>query len=376
MARGDALERTLERLRAVRDDPSGAESLAVLRAVLAGRSAHAAAKAAAIAGEFELAALVTDLATAFERFLVQPVKSDPAAPPRRRSRTRSTGSARPSSPSIRNGIRHVQMEPVWGGKADTATALRGTCALALVRVHDPDYLIEIADLLADREAPARKMAAQALAYSENPAAVPLLRLKALLGDEDPQVLGECLLALLAIAPRPSLDFVAALPRPRRARVRRGRRARARRRAPARGAADPDRLVGAHLRPGAAPHRAARHRHAQERRGDPAPAVARRREPGRSTPARPSAPWRSTATTRACAPRSRRRSSRAPTGRCERPSTIRSASSPELSGGRRFVAAAGRAVPGGRRSVGAAPATRHRHARRPAPAALWRAASAC
>jgi HEAT repeat protein len=52
------------------------------------------------------------------------------------------------------------------------------------------------------------MAAQALSYSENPDAVPLLRLKALIGDPDPQVLGEILLALLAIAPAPSLAFAA------------------------------------------------------------------------------------------------------------------------------------------------------------------------
>jgi hypothetical protein len=76
-----------------------------------------------------------------------------------------------------------------------------------VRVHHPDYLVEIADLLADREIPVRKMAAQALAYSENPAAVPLLRLKALVGDDDPQVLGEVLTALLSLAPHPSLAFV-------------------------------------------------------------------------------------------------------------------------------------------------------------------------
>jgi HEAT repeat protein len=106
------------------------------------------------------------------------------------------------------GIRHVQMEPVWGGRADTATALRGTCALALVRMHYHDYLSELAELLADREAPARRMAAQALAYSENVNAVPLLRFQALVGDEEPQVVGECLLALLTIAPAASIDFVA------------------------------------------------------------------------------------------------------------------------------------------------------------------------
>ena len=30
------------------------------------------------------------------------------------------------------GMRHVQLEPVWGGSSDTAGPLRGLCALALV----------------------------------------------------------------------------------------------------------------------------------------------------------------------------------------------------------------------------------------------------
>ena len=30
------------------------------------------------------------------------------------------------------GLRHIQMEPVWGGQADSAATLRGTCALALI----------------------------------------------------------------------------------------------------------------------------------------------------------------------------------------------------------------------------------------------------
>jgi HEAT repeat protein len=209
VARNAALEAALAQLAEARRDPTSAESLALLRKILAGKSSHAAAKAAAIAAEFELEALVPELCKAFERFLAQPVKGDPgcAAKAAIADALYRIGAVEPAL--YRRGIRHVQMEPVWGGKADTATALRGTCALAMVRVHDPDYLLEIAELLADREAPARKMAATALAYSENPAAAPLLRLKALVGDEDPQVLNECLLALLAIAPRASLEFVAA-----------------------------------------------------------------------------------------------------------------------------------------------------------------------
>ena len=29
------------------------------------------------------------------------------------------------------GMRHIQMEPIWGGRSDTAGTLRATCALAL-----------------------------------------------------------------------------------------------------------------------------------------------------------------------------------------------------------------------------------------------------
>jgi hypothetical protein len=208
MARGKALESMLERLTQARADPTAPASLTLLRAALSGRSSHAAAKAAAIAGDLEIDALVPDLAAAFERFLVQPVKSDPGCAAKAAIADALYRLGAGETEVYLKGVRHVQMEPVWGGRADTATGLRGTCALALVRVHYPDYLVELADLLADREAPARRMAAQALAYSENAAAVPLLRLKALSGDEDPQVLGDCLLALLRIAPRQSIAFAA------------------------------------------------------------------------------------------------------------------------------------------------------------------------
>jgi hypothetical protein len=208
MARSKTLENTLEQLAKIRGEPLTSESQALLRKVLAGRSSHAAAKAAEIAGDLELDALTPDLVAAFERFLDKSDKSDPGCAAKAAIADALCRIGAAETETYLRGIRHVQMEPVWGGRADTATALRGTCALALVRVHYHDYLSELAELLADREAPARRMAAQALAYSENADAVPLLRLKALVGDQEPQVVGECLLALLQIAPAASIEFVA------------------------------------------------------------------------------------------------------------------------------------------------------------------------
>ena len=80
--------------------------------------------------------------------------------------------------------------------------------MALVHMHHPDAVLHIVTLLVDREADARIGAVRALAWSERPELVPLLRLKVLAGDESVDVIAECFTALLAVAPARSLDFVA------------------------------------------------------------------------------------------------------------------------------------------------------------------------
>ena len=207
-ARRKQLEAELAELARWRADASSAAAQRALRAALGGRSSHLAAAAAEIAAAHELGDLNDALVAAFERLLVEPLKTDPGCAGKAAIADALYRIGAPEVTVYLRGIHHVQMEPVWGGKADTAVGLRSTCGLALVRIHYHDYLNELAELLADAEAPARRVAAQALAYSESSAATPLLRLKALSGDADPQVLGECLLALLRIAPAESLAFVA------------------------------------------------------------------------------------------------------------------------------------------------------------------------
>jgi len=106
------------------------------------------------------------------------------------------------------GIRWVQMEPVWGGRADTAANLRGLCAQALARMDHPDAHFEIMNLLVDKEMPARIAAVNALAYLGDEKSELLLRLKTLTGDEMPAVLGACFAGLLTITPERSVPFVA------------------------------------------------------------------------------------------------------------------------------------------------------------------------
>lgn len=108
------------------------------------------------------------------------------------------------------GVRTVQFEAVWGGKEDVAGPLRATCALGLVASGSSELMVTLADLLADPVADARLGAVRALAATAQPAAIPLLRYKAQIGDENQQVVYECMLALLKTAPSTSLELVSAL----------------------------------------------------------------------------------------------------------------------------------------------------------------------
>ncbi len=164
MARSRRLEETLEALHRLRQEPLCEASVQELRRVLGGKSSHAAGKAAQIAGELEIGALAGDLVAAFDRFMIDPVKSDPGC----RAKTATADAlyrlGQADAGVFLRGIRHVQMEPVYGGRVDTALDLRGTCALGLVRMGYADVRCELADLLADPEAPVRAAAARALAY--------------------------------------------------------------------------------------------------------------------------------------------------------------------------------------------------------------------
>jgi HEAT repeat protein len=99
------------------------------------------------------------------------------------------------------------MEPVFGGRVDTAVALRGASALGLVGCADRAVLADLAELLADPEPPARAAAARAIAALGRDDGVPLLRFKALVGVAEPPVLTECLLGRLRLSPASSLPFI-------------------------------------------------------------------------------------------------------------------------------------------------------------------------
>jgi HEAT repeat protein len=212
MAKGGArktLEAQIAELRAVREDPTGPEARAQLERALASGRAPLVTVAANIVGEAELSGFSAGLRAAFERHMADPVKLDPGCAAKTSVVNALYRLAERACDVYLRGVHHVQREPIWGGSQDTAVELRGVCALALVRADYPDALLELADLLADPEPPARAAAAQAIAYSERAdVGLPLLRVKARLGDADPRVTSACFAGLLALAPDRSLPFVA------------------------------------------------------------------------------------------------------------------------------------------------------------------------
>jgi HEAT repeat protein len=212
MAKGDArkgLEQQLAELNALRDGPDTPDARAALAKALDATRAPLAAAAANIIGEAELAGFAPALVTAFARFIELPAKSDAGCVAKTSCARALYRLGERATEVFLRGIGHVQMEPVWGGQQDTAIELRGTCALGLVRAGYPDALVELAELLADEEPMARVAAAQAIAYSERAdIGVPLLRMKARLGDDDPRVTAACFSALFSLSPELSLHYVA------------------------------------------------------------------------------------------------------------------------------------------------------------------------
>ena len=109
------------------------------------------------------------------------------------------------------GARHVQMEPVWGGQEDTASALRGICLLGLVTCSDvrrETVLRCLVDALTERAQTVRVEAVRALAEMGGDESALLLRLKARAGDKEPPVVGQAFDSLLRLEGAEAVGFIA------------------------------------------------------------------------------------------------------------------------------------------------------------------------
>jgi HEAT repeat protein len=179
-----------------------------LRKALEHRNNFVVGKAADLIRDFQMQQLIPALLTAFGRFFDNPVKTDPQCWAKNSlSRTLAAFEHQDAAVFLR-GMRHIQLEPVWGGSSDTAGTLRATCALALVQcrsLHEPDLLAHLVELFADKDKSVRIEAARAVEQVGSPSAALLLRLRAVLGADEPEVLGACYSGILR------LEGVSAIP---------------------------------------------------------------------------------------------------------------------------------------------------------------------
>jgi hypothetical protein len=196
VSKAAALDRKMQLLRS---NPA----IEPLRKALHDRSNYFVSKAAALAAELAMQDLIPDLVEAFDRFMVDPVKSDPQCWAKNAIAKALKDLGYSDTDFFLRGIKHIQLEPVWGGAEDTAATLRGASALALVTCPLPrlEILEHLADLLAaDPAKTVRADAAVAIAQLAGPDSALLLRFKALSGDREAEVTGQCLMSLLDISP--------------------------------------------------------------------------------------------------------------------------------------------------------------------------------
>jgi HEAT repeat protein len=208
VAKAPSTDQALQAIRAIRDSPESYDLKRDLSPFLRHKSNHVAAAAASTAERLEAGALAPDLVTAFLELMKDPAKRDPGCEALIAIAKALIAMDEAAAKVYFAGVRHVQMEGSFGPPVDAAAPLRGLCAQGLARMGHPEALVECVSLLADKEVPARIGAIRAIADSGDIAGTLLLRLKALMGDEDDEVLGECFAGLLRLAPGPSLEFVA------------------------------------------------------------------------------------------------------------------------------------------------------------------------
>jgi hypothetical protein len=191
-----------------------ADSRLLVRKMLGSRSNLLVAKAARLAGDAGLDELTPDVLAAFERFFIDAAKTDPQCWAKNALSKALVKLEHRDKDVYLRGMRHHQLEPVWGGQSDTAGALRGTCTHALVDcpgISDADLLTALLEPLTDTDKTVRMEAARAIGQAGGPSAALVLRLRALLAKAEPEVeaMGAVYSALLAVEGARAITVVAA-----------------------------------------------------------------------------------------------------------------------------------------------------------------------
>lgn len=203
-----SFDEKLSRLKKIEEEQSSAGAVHELRRALMDANNFLAARAARVVAKLGLQDLAPELLAVFNRFLQNPAKTDPGCRAKIAAIEALNALDYPEADVFLQGIRHIQLEYSFGAPVDTADNLRAACAFGLYRLGYPGLLHEMVSLLTDPASAARRATIKVLTELGRESCETLLRYKALQGDSEPEVLGDCFSGLIAIAPTPSLAFVA------------------------------------------------------------------------------------------------------------------------------------------------------------------------
>ena len=204
--------RSIEDKLAELDSPSDCADRSVqagrLEAALGDAHYRVVAKAASTAAASLGYELVPALLAAYPRLIEQGPKRDPGCFAKKAIARALVELDCDDVAFFLDGLRCRQLEPAYGGSVDTAADVRSSCAMGLVASGYSRALVEVTELLDDPEAQARMGAVRAIGCGNPREAELLLRAKAIHGDPEPTVVGECFTGLLAVEPDESPAFVA------------------------------------------------------------------------------------------------------------------------------------------------------------------------
>jgi HEAT repeat protein len=187
-----------------------------LRKMLAHRNNFLVSKAARLVEDLELSALLPDVIAAYDRFFIDPGKTDPKCWAKEALAKALVKLGHRQRDAYLRGMRHHQLEPSFGPPEDSAGTLRGTCTHALVDcpgLSDAELLTVLLEPLTDTDKTVRMEAARAIGNVGGVSAALLMRLRAMLGpalrdQDDPEVLGAVYSALLSLEGTAAIPLVA------------------------------------------------------------------------------------------------------------------------------------------------------------------------
>ena len=207
MAKIDKVAQELDLLSAIKKSEWTADALSQIRKSLASPNHLIVQSAADAAQKFEVRELIPDLKAAYDRYFGEKAGIDKGCVAKQTCIAALNFFEAADETRLLRGVRHVQMEPVFGKSVDVAGLLRGECLVGLVRLDYGEAYEEAVNLLVDRQWEARATAVRALGELGRREGALVLRHKALIGDDEIAVMDECWAGLMMADPAGSAEFL-------------------------------------------------------------------------------------------------------------------------------------------------------------------------